>query len=255
MTTRNELKYYSSLHRKRFRDEEKKFFVEGIKIIEEGLESSFNCEIIFVTYQFNEENQKLISSLKKKRINIEVLKNQDFQRITDTSTPQGIAAVFNKPKSDNNLGADLKSNIIVCLDNISDPGNVGTIIRNCDWFGVKDILFINNSADPYGSKAVRASMGSIFHVKIFESPDAVKDIAKLKDKGYKFICSELRGINIFEFKLESKSIIAFSNEANGPSKEIIPQVDNFITIPRKGSAESLNVASASAVILSHLTDF
>ncbi len=253
MLTKNEIKLYASLHRKKYRDEQKKFIVEGIKLIEEGLGSNYSCEVIFVTFQFNEENKKLLTDLRKKGLTIEVLKNMEFQKISDTVTPQGIAGVFFKPshKSGNTFG--FNSNIIVCLDNVSDPGNAGTIIRNCDWFGIKGIISINNSADAYSSKAIRASMGSIFHVNITAAADSRKIITKFRDEGYKILCADLKGKSIFDYAPPGKCVIIFSNEANGPSTEIAPLIDDNITIPRIGTAESLNVASASAVILGQLT--
>ncbi len=253
MLTKNDLKYYSSLHRKRYRDEEKKFIVEGIKSLEEGLGSNFKCEVIFVTFQFNEENKKLIYEFKKKGFKIEVLKNMEFQKISDTVTPQGIAAVFLKPSHTPNLINDLEPNIICCLDDVSDPGNVGTIIRNCDWFGIEDIISLYNSADAYSSKAVRASMGSIFHVRLYYEIDAKNRLIKLQEKGYKILCADLKGKNIFDFEPTGKNVIIFSNEANGPSAEISSLIDDSITIPKLGAAESLNVASASAIILGQLT--
>ena len=251
MPTKKELKYYASLHKKKYRDEEKKFLVEGIKGIEEGLESNFKCEIIFVTFQFNEENNRYLYELKKKGLTIEILKNPEFQKITDTVTPQGIAAVFLKPSFKINFINNNEPNIIICLDNVSDPGNLGTILRNCDWFGIKHILSINNSADAYSSKAIRASMGSIFHLSIYDE-NSVTALNNLREKGYKILCADLKGKNIFDYVNKSKCVIIFSNEANGPSADISSLIDENITIPKLGSAESLNVASASAIILGQL---
>ena len=253
MSTKNELKYYASLHRKKYRDDEKKFIVEGTKIIDEGLVSNFNCEIIFVTFQFNEENRKYLYELKKKGLTIEVLKSPEFKKISDTVTPQGIAAIFTKPSNKHTFISNQGSNIIVCLDNISDPGNIGTILRNCDWFGINNILMLNNSADAFSSKAIRASMGSIFHLNIKTEPDAKRSLSDIKIKGYKIICGDLKGKNIFQYQPDIKTAIIFSNEANGPSIDVLSLVDDSVTIPKLGTAESLNVASASAVILGQLT--
>ncbi len=253
MVTKNELKYYSSLLQKKSRDENKKFIVEGKKVVFEGLQSRCKSEIIFVLDQFKTENKSIISSILKKKIKLEVLNNPDFAKLTDTVTPQGIAAVFYKPEYEKNFIKKINSRLIVCLDNISDPGNLGTIFRNCDWFGIKDVLLINHCADIYNSKTIRSSMGSIFHLNIFEYIDFENDLINLKNAGYKIICADLEGKNIFNFPLSNKNIIVFSNEANGPSERVIRLSDEKITIPKKGNAESLNVASASAVMLSHFT--
>lgn len=252
MITKNELKYYSSLLKKKVRDEENKFIVEGIKIVSEGLQAG-NCEIILATNQFIEENKKLISIIQKEKIRLEILNSSDFSKLTDTITPQGIAAVFSKPILKENFTKYINSELVVCLDNISDPGNLGTIIRNCDWFGIKDILLVNHCTDPYNSKTIRSCMGSNFHLNIYNEIDFEKDLTNLKAAGYTLIYTDTDGKNISEFFLKAKTIIVFSNEANGPSENIISVSKKKITIPKLGKAESLNVASASAVILNHLT--
>ncbi len=249
MISKNELKYYSSLLKKKFRDKENKFLIEGEKIVREGIQSEYNCEIIFVTKQFVEENKKIISKLQNGKFRLEILSNSDFSKLTDTVNPQGIAAVINHPVSKRKIDSDL----VVCLDNISDPGNLGTIIRNCDWFGIRDLVLVNNCADPYNPKAIRSSMGSIFHLNIFTEFEFEKDFKKLFALGYKLIFTDTKGEDIDSFSFTGKIIITFSNEANGPSENIKSLSQTRITIPRIGKAESLNVASASAVILDHLT--
>lgn len=250
MLSKNELKYYSSLLKRKFRGEEGKFLAEGKKIVSEGLESNYDCEIIIVTNDFY-ENEKSYLKAYQNKIRIEEVTNLEFHRIKDTVNPQGIAAVFSKPGVDKNKIEDIDTDIICCLDEISDPGNLGTIMRNCDWFGISTLLLTENCADIFNPKVVRAGMGSLFHLKCSEKIKS-NDLEILKSKGYKILCSDLDGENIFEFKAGQRSIIVFSNEANGPSPEILNLADKKLTIPSYGKAESLNVASASAVILSQL---
>ncbi len=249
MLSKNEVKYYSSLLRKKFRDTENKFLVEGIKIVNEGLLSEFECEIIFVSKQFNEENKKIISDFQKEKIRFEIIPNSDFLKLIDTVNPQGIAAVFGKL----DLKRKIESDLVVCLDNISDPGNLGTIIRNCDWFGIRELVLINHCADPYNPKAIRSSMGSIFHLNIFDKIDFELVFNKLKSAEYDIIYTDTKGQNIAEYSAYGKTIVVFSNEANGPSENIKSISQKKVTIPKIGNAESLNVASASAVILHQLT--
>ncbi len=141
---------------------------------------------------------------------------------------------------------------MVYLDNVSDPGNAGTILRNCDWFGIKDVLMSEGSVELYNPKVVRSSMGSIFHLNIYEDVSPAH-LQELKGKGYRLICSDLAGEDLFDFKPPEKCIVVFSNEAHGPGNEIRERADHIVSIRKKGKAESLNVASASAVILSQLT--
>jgi len=252
MISKSELQYYSSLLSKKYRTAERKFLVEGKKSVLEGLESRYKCEGIFVTDKFSEENAEIVTGISSTKHKIIILKQKEFQKISDTETPQGIAAVFLKPKlniSDASLEND---NIIVMLDNISDPGNLGTIIRNCDWFGIKNILLSENIVDYTNPKVIRSSMGSVFHVNLFENINASK-LDKMKIGGFEILCADMEGDNVFTYRSDKKKILVLSSEAHGPSTEIEKISDKKICIPRIGKAESLNVASASAVLLAILT--
>lgn len=253
MISKNELKLYSSLLKKKYRDRENKFLVEGTKIVIEGLGSKFNCDVVIVTHEFYEFNTEIIERLNDFLVRLEVITNHEFMKITDTQSPQGIAAVFTKPVTGANGVSHISSDLIVCLENISDPGNVGTILRNCDWFGVSEILLDSTCADVYNPKTVRSSMGSIFHVSVYDGIDLFETIPVLKKKGYEVVCADLEGENVFEFGKQGKYILLFANEANGPSGMALSLADIKITIPKRGKAESLNVANASAVILAELT--
>ena len=251
MISKNELKYFASLLIKKFRQNEEKFIVEGLKTVEEGLNSSYKCDTVFVTPAFIDSFPEVISILKKKTGSVHELKSLDFQKISDTKSPQGIAAVFNKHYPKKNINV-LKEKIIVLIDNVSDPGNLGTILRTCDWFGIYNVLITDESVEYLNPKVIRASMGSIFHLNIYDDIFA-NDLENLKANGYQVICSDIKGKNIFSYQTNKKSIITFSNESNGPSEMIRSLADEFITIPGKGRAESLNVSSAAAIILSRLS--
>ena len=164
-------------------------------------------------------------------------------------TPQGITAVFRIPE--NKKIEEIKSNTVVYAENIADPGNLGTIIRICDWFGIETLLVSDNTVDVYNSKVIRSSMGSIFHINITEDVNH-KNLETLKKKGYKLLCADLQGESLYDFDIPDKKIIAFSNETAGPSEELLKRSDHKITIPKFGKAESLNVASASAIIISEI---
>ncbi len=252
MISKNELKYFSSLLIKKYRQQEEKFIVEGLKIVEEGLNSSYKCDAVIATPAFIDSFPDVINILRKKTNRVEELKSIDFQKISDTKSPQGIAAVFNKNYPKKNLN-ELKDKIIVLIDNISDPGNVGTIIRTCDWFGLYNVLISDQSVEFLNPKVVRASMGSIFHLNIYDEIFA-NDLSNLKSNGYQIICADTKGKNIFTFKTNKKSILTFSNESSGPSEKVKTLADDFITIPGKGRAESLNVSSAASIIISKLTN-
>ncbi len=248
MISKNNLKYYSSLLNKKFRHSEQKFIVEGEKIVTEGLESNFKCKTILMSEEFAAGNTDFISALRKKKQLFDIIKWKEFEKLSDTVNPQGVAAVFYKPAKQKLPDYSL----MIALENISDPGNVGTILRNCDWFGIKGIIIGENCAELYNSKTLRASMGSIFHLNIKENEKLTSALETYKSNGYKIYSTDLNGSNLYETKFATKSIIVFSNEANGPSSDLLNISDTIITIPKYGDAESLNVASASAIILSHI---
>jgi TrmH family RNA methyltransferase len=248
MVSKTELKYFASLLHKKHRIEERKFIAEGTKLVDEALNSGFKCTIVFATYTFEETHQNYCAELQNRGIRYERLSAPDFKKLCDTETPQGIAGVF--------LQKEIKplkimhEDIIVALENISDPGNLGTIIRNCDWFGVTTLLLSKECAEVYNPKVLRASMGSAFHINIIVENNFYNSLIALKKEGYDVLCADLKGENIFEYDLTAKSVVVLSNESHGPTHELI-SISKLITIPKFGNAESLNVANASAVILSH----
>ncbi len=249
MITQKEIKYYSFLLQKKYRQQEKKFIAEGNKLVTEGIENGCAPEIILTTNSSFKEQQDYFGSLKEFRI--EQIKAADLKKVTDAKTPQQVIAVFPFIKNRSSV-TQLNNSLLVYLDIISDPGNTGTILRNCDWFGIKDVLLSEGSVELYNPKVIRSSMGSIFHLNLYDEVQ-VGHLEELKGKGYKVVCSDIRGEDVFDFEKPDKCILVLSNEAHGPSNEIRRLSDYFVAVPKKGKAESLNVASASAVILSHLT--
>jgi len=247
--TKAQIKSITNLRLKKFRNIENKFLVEGEKTVREGLNSGYNYESILVTQEYLDKNSNYLKENKK----VETLTNKDFQKISGTVNPQGIAAVFHKPIQLKQWTLNLKTQLVVCLENVSDPGNVGTIIRNCDWFGIKDIILSTTCADVFNPKTIRSSVGSIFHVNVYFSGNLFNDLNVLKNNGYKILSAALHGKNVFNYKLTGKTIIVLGNEANGISKNILNSSNEIITIPKIGKAESLNVANASSVILAELT--
>ena len=251
MLTKNKLKYYSSLLQKKNRIAENKFIVEGKKLVEEGIISGFKPEIVFCTNLFFENEKDYMNKIIPGSVRFENIKNPEFEKLCDTKSPQGIAAVFNKKEKSDEIIFDKK--IIAALENISDPGNMGTIFRNCDWFGVEDVIISKDCAEVYNPKVLRASMGSVFHLNIVESENFISILKNYKKQNYDIVIADLDGENLYKFKSGKNIVIVFCNEANGPSEELLKLSNRKINIPQKGKAESLNVASASAVILSELT--
>lgn len=251
MLSKNQLKYYSNLNQKKFRLIEQKFLVEGQKLILEALHSKLNCEVLLTTSSFRETNPSFFKNKLLNDVSIELISHNDLERISDTQTPQGLVGVFGIPK--HKIQNLQKEKLIVALESIADPGNMGTIIRNSDWFGVNYIITTTDCAENYNPKVIRSSAGSVFHLCILEYEDFYGELKLLKQNGFKMVVADLHGESIYNFNKPDKVIIALSSEAHGPSQELINLADHVLTIPRKGKAESLNVASASAIVLGEVS--
>lgn len=251
MLSKSEIIGLAKLNLKKYRQSESKFIVEGKRLVQEGLNSSLSCEEIIVSEDFNIKEAYFLKSLEKYSIKVSKVSNNGFNKITSTKNPQGIAAVFNIPHE---VNIEKNQNIIVCLENISDPGNVGTILRTCDWFGVKAVLLSKECAEIYNPKVLRASMGAIFTLQINECVDITDKLSEFKKENYNLYYADMEGEDYRKIEANEKKVIVFCNEAFGPSEELKKVCDKSITIPKKGNIESLNVAAAAAVILAGLTD-
>lgn len=251
MLSKSEIQYLSKLNLKKFRHSEQKFIVEGKRIIEEGLKSNFNCSHIIVTNDFSEKERDYCAFLEKTSSKLFTIGNKEFSKITTTKNPQGVAAVFDIPTSAKNKFDD---HLIVGLENISDPGNVGTILRSCDWFGFQTVILSEDCAEIYNPKVVRASMGAIFSLNIIEEANLVDTLDEANNLGYTTYYADMNGKDYRSLKRSNKSFVVFCNEAFGPTSELRNVCKQPITIPSKGNIESLNVSAAAAVVLSEFAD-
>ena len=249
MLTNKEIKYYADLKNKRSRDEEGKFLVEGIHLIKECLSSelyySDQVECIIARDDFD------LSLVPTKDVEIFYASQKNFERLSDTVNPQGIIAVVKKPEHENRLHNSDKHRIIVALDNINDPGNLGTIVRTCYWFNVDKILISKNSVDLYNPKVLRASQGAIFHTDIVTEADLRIELLQLKDE-CQILLTDLdakKNLSDLNIKQSEKYIIVFGNEANGISEEIKSQGFDMIKIDGFSDCESLNLSVSAGIIL------
>jgi TrmH family RNA methyltransferase len=236
MVSKNQIKLITSLQQKKFRQTHQLFVAEGAKVIQELLQSNFVLEHLYVTEQLFHD----IDSEKKSMIS-----ETDLKRISSLNTVNNCLAVFKIPTvvSGNSDG------LILALDNIRDPGNLGAIIRLCDWFGITQIVCSEQTVDSYNPKVIQATMGSIARVTI-----KYLDLAKFLSKATVPVFGTfMDGNNVFKENLPSNGILVFGNEANGISSTIESLVTNKLCIPRFGplqQTESLNVATATAIFLS-----
>jgi RNA methyltransferase, TrmH family len=243
MLVKSKVKYIQSLGQKKFREQEGVFIAEGTKLVNELLLSD-NAEIleVFALQEWMGENKELIA-----RATITEITTADLEKISQLTTPNQVLAIVKEFNAEGRI--QTKGQIILALDGIRDPGNMGTIIRIADWFGVKQIICSNDCADMYNTKVVQATMGSIARVKIFYT-----DLEKWLSENAKanVYATVLNGGNIASAKKIKEGVILIGNESKGISPEVLKLATNKITISRKGNAESLNAAVAAGIILSHL---
>jgi len=246
MLTKKIVKYIQSLSHKKFRDEEAAFIVEGPKVVAEFLLSKkFDCRLICAEKNWLFENEILIRGISSE--NIYGVDENWLQRISLLKTAHKVVAVFNKslPVPE----PVFKNKIALMLDDIQDPGNLGTIIRNADWFGIENIICSRNCADCYNPKVVQSSMGSLSRVDIFYS-DLISFIEK--NSSVKVYAAALSGTSVFEMDKIREGIILIGNESKGIHEDLLKLSHKRITIPCIGHAESLNAAVACGIILSHV---
>lgn len=242
------IKNIRKLKEKKYRDLSNSYIIEGIKLIKEAIVESKQIKQIIVC----EENinnggidQKLLYEIAKYEC-IYVTK-KIFSLISDVQNPQGIMAVIEKQNSEDNI--DYKEDVIVVLDGIQDPGNLGTILRTIDSVGLKQVIVSKETADAYNPKVVRSTMGAIFRVNIIESDNLIETLKNLKKHKYKVMATSLEtNNNIYDVDY-NKKVIVIGNEANGVSQEILDFADEKIKIPMLGRTESLNASVATSIIL------
>lgn len=237
MLSKSQFKLITSLAQKKYRGKHQLFIAEGKKAIFELLNSSLELHSLYTTEDlFEVEKEKLF-----------LLKEAELKKISQLNTPQTALALFHIPK---NVEPEVKG-LVLALDGVRDPGNLGTIIRLCDWFGIKSLICSEDTVDCYNPKVVQATMGSISRINIFYT-DLVEFLQKRSSENAIF-GSFMDGKNVYQEKIPTEGILVVGNEANGISAEIESIVSEKISIPRFSDAtetESLNVATATAILLS-----
>jgi RNA methyltransferase, TrmH family len=254
MLTKADIKELKSLQQKKYRDDQECFLIEGKRSVEEAINYNHGIELVLMSYYMADKNETLIKKLDNLSIRYEILNAKEIDSISDVQNSQGIVAKVNYlDQTDFQLDDGKKTSFrIIILDAVADPGNMGTIIRTADWFGIDGIIACNSSVDIYNPKVVRSTMGSLLHIPIIISTNAQTCIKKLKDENFKIFAADLEGSTYNKIGYPLRTAIVFGNEAHGISAEISEYIDQKITIPRKGNAESLNVAISAGIIMEHI---
>lgn len=234
MLSKSQIKLITSLKQKKYRQQYGFFVVEGVKTIKELLQSNLVLYALYTTESFNSNAKDEV-----------LISETDLKRISFLTTPNKALAVFKIPQP-----KPVEANgLMVALDDVRDPGNLGTIIRLCDWFGVKELICSNETVDCFNPKVVQATMGSLTRVNIIY----VDLVQFLKDTKLPIYGAFMDGESVYNKQLPKNGILVMGNEANGVSQEIEKIITDKISIPRFGelqATESLNVATATAILLS-----
>ena len=245
----NELiKHIRKLKDKKYRDESNEYVVEGVKLVEEAVKENAKIKQIIVcedtTRTYEIPTHIMLEIAKYECISVS---DKIFNIITQVTNPQGIMAIIEKNAQ--NAKIDYTQDIIVVLDDVQDPGNLGTILRTVDSIGLNQIIVSKGTADAFNSKVVRSTMGAIFRIKIIEVENLAQAIKEMRKHHFKLIVTSLQTKNsIYDIDF-NKKIIVIGNEANGVSKEIQDMADEKAKIPMLGRTESLNASVAAGVVM------
>ena len=233
---------------KREREERKQYLIEGITMLQEALKEKIEIDTIVICEDCIDKDkidQSLFYEIAK--YNCIYVGKEIFKLLTDVSTPQGLIAVVNKKRVEPKI--TYSEDLVLILNDIQDPGNMGTILRTLDAIGITQVLYTSNTVEIYNPKVVRSTMGGIFRITPIELKDIKREIKTLKENGYKIISTALNSTtNVYDVNY-MKSVIIIGNEANGVSDELLKLSDMVIKIPILGNTESLNASVATGIIL------
>mgnify|MGYP000871450405 FL=1 len=246
MLSKAEIKRVSSYKEAKYRNQDMVFVVEGVKMVDELIASGFEIERIFGTRKWMDDNTQKVGSRADEVIEVG---EDELKKISSLITPNQVLAIVKAPTPKD---IDFKDRLVIALDQINDPGNLGTIIRIADWFGVEDIICSESTVDQYNPKAIQSTMGSLFRVNI--SYVNLEATLKTLSKTYPIYGTVVKnGEDIYQTQLKTQGIIIIGSESHGISKEILPLINHPLTIPNfsiNQSAESLNASIATGIVLS-----
>ena len=255
MLSKTRLKKITALKNKKTRDKQNLFLIEGFRLCEEAIQSDFEVHNLFVNQEAvpSANYEKLIQQASQNGIKITEIDNADVKQLADTVNSQGIFAIIEQRSLPFELWLSESIQFLVIIDAGQDPGNIGTIIRTCDWFGIDAVVLSKGSVDLYNPKLIRSTMGSIFHLPVFENVDLTTTLPLLKEKGFTVYGADVQGNTYFhQVSYKPPLAVIMGNENKGIDSKIFQHIDYSIKIPSYGKAESLNLALAGAVIISRI---
>ena len=243
MLSKNQIKYINSLKINKFRNEHRQFIAEGNKLVKEMIQCRMQVAELFATETWVNENKDLEEAYR-----IQHVTEDELKKISNLNTSGSVLALIDIPSY--SLPEEISDLLIIILDGVSDPGNFGTIIRTCDWFGIDNIYCSESTVDVYNPKVVQSTMGSIARVRVHYS--GMESFLKNLPSVYNIYGTFMDGENIFKSSFPGPTVIVFGNESKGISAELIPYIARKLCIPYTGITdnrpESLNVAVSHAII-------
>lgn len=253
--SQNQLKYYRLLLLKKYRSRERKFLVEGIRCIEEALAAGAAIEAVLLAPQAThaERGSRLVRALEQAGVPLLATDRRAFRTIADTSQSQGLVAVARWPYPPLVPEQLPVRGTLLALNGVADPGNAGTIIRTCAWFGAQGLLCDLNTVDITNPKTVRSTAGAVFHLPVYNEVDLRRVLPVLRERGFALYCADMRGpVAVHEMACASPCVVVLGGEAGGVDPEIAAMCDTCLRIERYGRGDSLNVAVAAGIILAHI---
>ena len=242
------IKHIKKLKEKKYRDSNNEYVIEGIKLVSEAIQENSNIKNIIICDDC-EKNDIIPKDMMYEIAKYDCISVPEnvFKYISEVKTPQGILAVIEKNNKD--IEIDYNHDIIVALDDVQDPGNLGTILRTVDSIGLNQIIVSKGTADCYSPKVVRSTMGAIFRVKIIECENLEETLKDIRKHRFEIVVTSLQTKNtIYDIDYKNK-VIVIGNEANGVEKNIQDMADKKVKIPMLGKTESLNASVATGIIL------
>ena len=257
MISQKQLKFYRSLKQKKYRRREGKFLIEGVNLIEAALDGFGRLLHVLTTPERGEEPRisKLADDARKRGIPVDKLDEKALRSLCEAVTPQGVVAVAEMPPNAAENILHGRDRLILVLDRVSDPGNVGTILRTAEWFGIGSVVCSRGCADLFSGKVLRASAGALFYVpRLAWDVDLQVFLPELAAKGVRiFAADSSRGSPYWQESWESPLALAIGNERHGVGDWTESTPPRFVRIPGKGRTDSLNAAMAAAILVSYIS--
>lgn len=244
MLTNSQIKHILSLKQKKFRIEHQQFVVEGVKVVKELLSSPYKVDALYVLGELADELAAASSVVPT------IITEMQLQKISNLDTPNNVLAVASIPEPSYAFH-QFNTKLILALDSINDPGNLGTIIRTAAWFGIDTIICSPNTTDAWNPKAVQASMGALFRTNVVYA-DMKKVVEEYNSADVPVYATTLNGTDIYKATLSPNGLIVIGSESHGVSPELLALIDKKLLIPSfsSGAAESLNASVAAGVVCS-----